>query len=106
MSANIRYTLHVLYVYAKIYGNYKVVFFDTDRFREFCYRVVSSQAFSTITYVAVLISSLILTIEVPIGVPRDGGSFCAVQVRTSLVSPLRLCVASKGRFMNMMQYKL
>lgn len=39
-----------------------------NRLRELCYRVVSSKAFSTITYVTVLISSLVLTVEVPVGV--------------------------------------
>ena len=47
-------------------------------FREWCYKIVKSKVFTTVTLVVVLLSSLILTAEVPLGV-REDEVLCSLQ---------------------------
>ena len=51
------------------------------RFRRLCYKTVCLKSFQTITFTAVFISSLLLTIEVPIGADVNSAILCTLQVR-------------------------
>jgi len=49
------------------------------RFMQFCFRLLCSTVFQTITYVFIFLSSLLLTLEIPIGA-NNNESLCLLQV--------------------------
>jgi len=49
------------------------------RFRQLCFRLLRSTVFQTITYVFIFLSSLLLTLEIPIGA-NNNQSLCLLQV--------------------------
>ena len=53
-----------------------------SRMRQFCFRLVRYQSFETISYTVILLSSVLLALEIPIGVDPDLQSqLCSFQVR-------------------------
>lgn len=58
----------------------KVSVVSLYRFRQLCFRLLRSTVFQTITYVFIFLSSLLLTLEIPIGANSNNNSLCLLQV--------------------------